>query len=46
MKKDILLVVDRIIFKNEEDFLNRLADAIQTAFFEGKGECYHRKFNR
>ncbi|WP_158850954.1 excinuclease ABC subunit UvrA [Algibacter sp. L1A34] len=39
-KKDtILLVVDRIITKHDEDFYNRLADAIQTAFFEGKGEC-------
>jgi len=39
-KKDtILLVVDRIIIKDEEDFQNRLADAVQTAFFEGKGEC-------
>ncbi|SFZ91699.1 excinuclease ABC subunit A [Flaviramulus basaltis] len=39
-KKDtILLVVDRIIIKDEEDFFNRLADAVQTAFFEGKGEC-------
>ena len=39
-KKDkVLLVVDRIITKNDEDFFNRLADAIQTAFFEGKGEC-------
>ncbi|WP_339893575.1 excinuclease ABC subunit UvrA [uncultured Algibacter sp.] len=39
-KKDtILLVVDRVITKNDEDFLNRLADAIQTAFFEGKGQC-------
>lgn len=39
-KKDtILLVVDRIITKDDEDFYNRLADAIQTAFFEGKGEC-------
>ncbi|MDO5971166.1 excinuclease ABC subunit UvrA [Flavivirga aquimarina] len=37
--EDILLVVDRIIIKKEEDFLNRLADAIQTAFFEGKGTC-------
>lgn len=35
----VLLVVDRIIVKHEEDFKNRLADAIQTAFFEGKGEC-------
>ncbi len=34
------LVVDRIITKNEEDFYNRLADAIEIAFFEGKGELY------
>ena len=33
------LVVDRIILKEDEDFYNRLADAIQTAFFEGKGTC-------
>ena len=37
--KNIHLVVDRIVVKHEEDFYNRLADAIQTAFFEGKGEC-------
>ncbi|HLV92507.1 MAG TPA: excinuclease ABC subunit UvrA [Aequorivita sp.] len=34
------LVVDRIITKNDEDFYNRLADAIEIAFFEGKGELY------
>ena len=39
-KEKVFLVVDRIIVKDEEDFYNRLADAIQTAFFEGKGECY------
>ena len=45
-KKDtILLVVDRIITKNEEDFYNRLADAVQTAFFEGKGECIIETLN-
>ena len=38
-KDTILLVVDRIIIKDEEDFENRLADAIQTAFYEGKGTC-------
>ncbi len=37
--KDFHLVVDRIVVRNDEDFFNRLADAIQTAFFEGKGEC-------
>ncbi len=39
-EKDLFLVVDRIVTKDEEDFLNRLADAIQTAFFEGKGELF------
>ncbi len=38
--KKIDLVIDRIITKNEEDFYNRLADAIEIAFFEGKGELY------
>ncbi|MEC7265633.1 MAG: excinuclease ABC subunit A, partial [Bacteroidota bacterium] len=33
------LVVDRIIVKDDEDFLNRLANAVDNAFFEGKGEC-------
>jgi excinuclease ABC subunit A len=38
--KDILLINDRIVIKEEEAFYNRLADAIQTAFFEGNGVCY------
>ncbi|WP_299390814.1 excinuclease ABC subunit UvrA [uncultured Gelidibacter sp.] len=37
LKKEVFLVVDRIVVKHEEDFYNRLADAIETAFFEGKG---------
>ena len=43
--KDILLVIDRIIVKEEEEFFNRLADAIQTAFYEGKGECFLQELN-
>ncbi|PKA84043.1 excinuclease ABC subunit A [Ulvibacter sp. MAR_2010_11] len=43
--KDIQLVVDRIITKNEEDFYNRLADAVQIAFFEGKGELFIEKLS-
>jgi len=35
----VYLVVDRIVYTNDEDFLNRLADAIETAFYEGLGEC-------
>jgi excinuclease ABC subunit A len=38
--KNIQLVIDRVITKDDEDFYNRLADAIQIAFFEGKGELY------
>lgn len=37
LEKDVFLVVDRIVVKHEEDFYNRLADAVETAFFEGKG---------
>ncbi len=33
------LVIDRIITKDDEDFYNRLANAVDTAFFEGKGQC-------
>ncbi|WP_445382291.1 excinuclease ABC subunit UvrA [Robiginitalea sp. IMCC43444] len=33
------LVVDRVIVREDEDFLNRLAGAVDTAFFEGKGIC-------
>src|SRR5690554_6644393 len=40
LPKKIDLVVDRVITKNDEDFYNRLADAVEIAFFEGKGEVY------
>ena len=39
-KKPCYIVIDRIVTKNEEDFYNRLADAISTAFYEGKGTCF------
>ena len=32
------LVVDRVILKKDEDAMSRLADSLETAFFEGKGE--------
>jgi len=38
--ESLFLVVDRIITKGDDDFYNRLADAVQTAFFEGKGICF------
>ena len=36
---DAYLLVDRIIVDHEPSTSNRFADSVQTAFFEGKGEC-------
>ena len=33
------LLIDRLTVKHEESFKERLADSVQTAFHEGKGEC-------
>lgn len=33
------IVIDRIRLDEEEETTTRLADSIQTAYFEGKGEC-------
>ena len=38
-KKGFDLVIDRMVVRHEEDFYNRLADAIELAFYEGKGIC-------
>ncbi|MEI6276526.1 MAG: excinuclease ABC subunit UvrA [Prolixibacteraceae bacterium] len=37
--KEINVLIDRMPVSDEEDFSSRLADSIQTAFFEGKGTC-------
>ncbi|MCL7988388.1 excinuclease ABC subunit UvrA [Sphingobacterium sp. lm-10] len=37
--QDVEIVIDRIRWDGEEDTVNRMADSIQTAFFEGKGYC-------
>ena len=38
-KSDTYLLVDRLVADGEQSTLNRFADSVQTAFFEGKGEC-------
>lgn len=38
--KNIQLVIDRVITQQNDDFFNRLADAVQIAFYEGKGTLY------
>ncbi|WP_420831820.1 excinuclease ABC subunit UvrA [Polluticoccus soli] len=38
--KEIYLLIDRIVTKDfDEDDLHRLADSIQTAFYESEGDC-------
>jgi excinuclease ABC subunit A len=39
IEREFDLVVDRVIVKDDEDFYNRLANAVDNAFFEGKGQC-------
>lgn len=36
---DFRLVIDRFSVQTDDDFMARLADSIQTAFYEGQGEC-------
>ncbi len=36
---EAFLLVDRIIVDHEQATSNRFADSVQTAFFEGQGEC-------
>ena len=39
-RKNLELVIDRIAVRhNDEDFINRVNDSIQTAFYEGHGTC-------
>jgi len=36
----IKILIDRIVVNSDEETLSRIADSAQTAFFEGKGDCY------
>ncbi len=36
----IRILIDRIVVNQEEETLSRIADSVQTAFFEGKGDCF------
>jgi len=42
IKPPVHILIDRIAFENlefEDEFKTRIADSIQTAFFEGRGTC-------
>ncbi len=38
----VRIVIDRISKNEEDETISRLGDSVQTAFFEGKGDCYVR----
>jgi excinuclease ABC subunit A len=39
--KDLQIIIDRIVLNiSDEDIQARIADSVQTAFFEGHGECF------
>lgn len=40
--RNVYLLVDRIVADGQQATENRFADSVQTAFFEGKGECILR----
>jgi len=40
LSNELFILVDRaVIYKNDEDLQFRIADSVQTAFFEGQGAC-------
>lgn len=41
---EVYLVLDRIVVQDDESFFNRLADAVQTAFYEGQGTCFLKHY--
>ncbi len=41
-KRDVYLLIDRLSVSSEKDALTRLTDSLETALFEGNGECMVR----
>ncbi len=37
--KSAFIIIDRVKTSNNQDNLSRIADSVQTAFYEGKGTC-------
>ena len=38
----VRIVIDRVTKNETDETISRLGDSVQTAFFEGKGDCYIR----
>jgi excinuclease ABC subunit A len=46
LKKKSFVLIDRIKFKKEDkEQISRIADSVQTAFFEGHGQCFIQSEN-
>ena len=43
--KEIWLLIDRLMTDDSKETLSRLTDSVETAFFEGSGECALRFFD-
>lgn len=41
-ENQVRIVVDRLSVNTEDETISRMGDSIQTAFFEGRGDCYVR----
>ena len=37
---EVKIVIDRVSVADDDETLSRIADSIQTAFFEGRGDCF------
>jgi len=42
----VKILIDRIVVSDDEETLSRIADSVQTAFFEGKGDCFVEHENK
>ena len=40
IKDSFYLVIDRSVYNNDEDYLNRIIDSIENAFFQGNNEIF------
>ncbi len=40
-KEEVCIVIDRLVVQhNDEELSGRVADSVQTAFYEGEGDCF------
>ena len=44
--KSAFIVIDRISVSNDDDTIGRIGDSVQTAFYEGTGECLIKVFTK